>query len=334
MNTQDEPTLLSTIEAQKENIMPLAGGRSARALAATILADEYPETTNPAHAAAKEAFEEELKTAPELDDPLDVYMRYVKWVVETYPSGGGTLLQALLYRATHNFEDSLHYKNDPRYMKLWVQWIGQYSDAPREVFAFLARKGIGNQLALYYEEFAAFLEVNGRMTQAEEIYELGLQNNARPIERLKRKYNEFVARLAANPPNENDHSSPALPVVRAALGTKFIPSETSDLQAPPTTFGAEGTTMPKKKEKLQIFSDTSEAPALPESNPDENGWGSIASLAERKKENVIQPRPWAGEKMKQEGGTAPRGEKLQIFRDAVSLENCVSRQLVRILKVF
>ncbi|KAF3941498.1 hypothetical protein ABW19_dt0200493 [Dactylella cylindrospora] len=315
-----EPVQLSTIEAQKENITPLPGGRSARALARTIFENENTETSNLEHAAAREAFENEIKTADDLDDPLDPYIRYVKWIQETYTAGGGRLLERTLYKATHKFEDSTEYKNDPRYLKLWTTWIAQFSDAPRESFAFIARKGIGANLALFYEEFASYLESNGRPTQAEEIYEMGIQKNARPVDRLRRKYDEFVTRLAANPPTGNEPSSPALPIVRAALGERRTDSDPRDPQAAAQGFGNQGAAPQKKKNKMMIFSDGpgSSAPALPEQSDRGGGWDSIATLAERKKENVDAPRPWAGEVMKQEGGPAPKKEKLKIFRDPVS----------------
>ncbi|KAK6340531.1 hypothetical protein TWF696_008857 [Orbilia brochopaga] len=312
-----DPVQLSTIEAQKENIIPLPGGRSARALAQSILASEDTETQNLEHAAAKQAFEDELKAADDLDDPLDPYLRYVKWITETYTSGGGRLLERTLYRATHKFEDSPEHKNDPRYLKLWMTWIQQFSDAPRESFAFLARKGIGASLALYYEEFAAYLESQNRRTQAEEIYEMGIQRNARPVDRLRRKYEEFVARLAANPPDANEPSSPAVPIVRAALGERRTDAEPRDPQAAVAGFGADGQAPQKKKNKMMVFSDApgAAAPALPEQSDRGGGWDSITTLADRKKENVEAPRPWAGEILKQEGGPAPKKEKLQIFRD-------------------
>ncbi|KAK6502009.1 hypothetical protein TWF481_009827 [Arthrobotrys musiformis] len=318
-----DPVQLSVIEAQKENIISLPGGRSARALAQSILAAEDTETQNLEHAAAREAFENELKTADELDDPLDPYLRYVRWIQETYTAGGGRLLERTLYRATHKFEDSPELKNDARYLKLWMTWIQQFSDAPRESFAFLARKGIGAGLALYYEEFAGFLESQNRRAQAEEIYEMGIQRNARPVERLRRKYDEFVARLAANPPDANEPSSPAVPIVRAALGERRSETEARDPQAPAQTFGAEGQAPQKKKNKMMIFSDApgAAAPALPEQSDRDGGWDSIATLAERRKENVEAPRPWAGEILKQEGAPAPKKGKLQIFRDPAAFQS-------------
>ncbi|KAF3905967.1 hypothetical protein ABW21_db0202731 [Orbilia brochopaga] len=314
-----DPVQLSTIEAQKENIIPLPGGRSARALAQTILASEDTETQNLEHAAAKQAFEDELRSADDLDDPLDPYLRYIKWITDTYTSGGGRLLECTLYRATHKFEDSPEHKNDPRYLKLWMTWIQQFSDAPRESFAFLARKGIGASLALYYEEFAAYLESQNRCTQAEEIYEMGIQRNARPVDRFRRKYEEFVARLAANPPDANEPSSPAVPMVRAALGERRT-EDPRDPQAAVQGFGADGQAPQKKKNKMMVFSDApgAAAPALPEQSDRGGGWDSITTLADRKKENVEAPRPWAGEILKQEGAPAPKKEKLQIFRDPVS----------------
>jgi checkpoint serine/threonine-protein kinase len=81
---------------------------------------------------------------------------------------------------------SSHYKNDPRYLKLWLNYIRFFSDSPRETFAF-SLVTISGKALLFYEEFAAWLEGAGRWTQAEEVYELGLEREARPAERLLRK---------------------------------------------------------------------------------------------------------------------------------------------------
>ena len=133
------------IENQKENIQSLPGGRSARALAQLYtppLSSSTGKTPSPsplqaqdAHYAARQAFEQELQTIDESDDPLDVYDRYVKWTLDTYPSAQNTResqLCGLLERATKAFQSSTHYRNDPRYLKLWLHYIRLFSDAPRE----------------------------------------------------------------------------------------------------------------------------------------------------------------------------------------------------------
>jgi checkpoint serine/threonine-protein kinase len=319
------------IENQKENIQSLPSGRSAKALAQlytpplTSAAGRTPSPSqlHDANHAKRQEFEKELQAIDDSDDPLDVYDRYVKWTLDAYPSAQNTpqsQLCPLLERATKAFQSSTHYKNDPRYLKLWLHYIRLFSDAPRETFAYLARHNIGDGLALFYEEFAAWLETAGRWKQAEEVYAMGIEHEARPTERLIRKYGEFQHRFESRPQQATEPTSPALPTIRPALAAKVDPfahasPSAVDPQAQSRARG--GASAPKSgKPKLAIFSDGDE-PEKPGSSGSLKGWDSIGSLADRKKENTTEARPWAGETLKV-GKKNTAVQKMMIFKDEVS----------------
>lgn len=319
------------IENQKENIQALPSGRSAKALAqlytpplsSGTAKTPSPSQTQDANNATRQKFEKELQAIDESDDPLDVYDRYVKWTLDAYPSAQNTpqsQLCPLLERATKAFQSSSHYKNDPRYLKLWLHYIRLFSDAPRETFAYLARHNVGDGLALFYEEFAAWLESAGRWTQAEEVYSLGIDREARPVDRLVRKYGEFQHRFESRPQDGAEPTSPALPTVRPALAAKLDPfSHASTATADPQAQGLSrsgGGASKSSKPKLAIFSDGDE-PQKPGSSGSSNGWDSIESLAERKKENTVEARPWVGETLKV-GKKNTGVQKMMIFKDEVS----------------
>ena len=318
------------IEDHKENIQSLPSGRSAKALASTLspLASRPTpplSTTQDLNDAKRSEFEKEIQTLDESDDPLDVFDRYVKWTFDAYPSAQATpqsQLLPLLERATKTFLSSAHYKNDPRYLKLWLNYIRFFSDAPRETYAFLARHDIAESLALYYEEFAAWLEGANRWAQAEEVYRLGLDKQARPYERLARKFAEFERRRQERGPTPNEPSSPALPIARPALAEKTDPlaghageDDAADPQARDRREAMGGAKKPTKQ-KLAVFSDADE-PERASSRDGPRGWESIQSLGERKKENSMEARPWVGETMK--GGKSNVGmPKMMVFKDQVS----------------
>lgn len=318
------------IENQKENIQSLPSGRSAKALAQLYtppLSSGGAKALSPlqaqdSHNAARQEFEKELQAIDESDDPLDIYDRYVKWTLDTYPSAQNTpqsQLCPLLERATKAFQSSSDYKNDPRYLKLWLHYIRFFSDAPRETFAYLARHNIGERLALYYEEFAAWLETAGRWKQAEEIYALGIEREARPVERLVRKYGEFQHRYESRPHDTPEPSSPALPTVRPALAAKadpFSSASTAPADTQSQSRGGLGTSTKSGKSKLAIFSDAEE-PHKAGSSASSKGWDSIGTLADRKKENKMEARPWAGETL-QVGKKNTGVQKMMIFKDEVS----------------
>ena len=322
----------SIIEGHKENIQPIPEGRSAKALATTFAPPslfspaQTPGSTRNLNDAIRHEYELELTAISDSDDPLDVYDRYVKWTINAYPSAQATpesQLRPLLERATKAFQSETHYKNDPRYLKLWLTYIRFFSDAPKETFAYLARHSIGDGLALFHEEFAAWLESAGRWAQAEEIYKLGIEREARPAERLLRKFGDFQSRFELRSQNADEPSSPALPAIRQALVAKVDPfavstPSPSDPQQQRLAVGV-GAASTSRRQKLAIFSDA-DAPAS-SSNPaisgTAKGWENIGSIQERKKENVVEARPWTGETLKA-GKKVGGPPKLMIFKDEVS----------------
>lgn len=334
MSVSEDLINFDIIEGQKENIQSLPGGRSARTLANLFspsplhkLSTPTPSDTKSLNDAIRQEYEAELVNISESDDPLDIYDRYVKWTLDAYPSAQATpqsQLLPLLERATKSFLKSAQYKNDPRYLKMWLTYIRLFSDAPRETFAFLARHNIGDGLALFYEEFASWLEGTGRWIQAEEVYKMGIEREARPTPRLLRKFNEFQQRHAQQPQDNNEPSSPALPTVRPALAAKIDPFALStpspeNPQAPRPSTGVGGASTSKScRQKLAVFSDESDGGLATISGSElVKGWESIGSLAERKKENTIEPKPWVGETLKA-GGKKSSAPKMAIFKDQVS----------------
>lgn len=319
------------IEDHKENIQSLPGGRSAKALALTFAPPSLlspsptPGATRELNDTIRQEFELEIIAIADYDDPLDVYDRYVKWNLSAYPSAQATpesQLRPLLERATKAFQTASHYKNDPRYLKLWLTYIRLFSDAPRETFAYLARHGIGEGLALFYEEFAAWLEGDGRWTQADEVYRLGIERDARPAERLLRKFGEFQHRFESRLQQGDEPSSPALPMVRPALVAKQDPFASSaprpvDPQAQRPASSTRGSSSRGGRQKLAVFSDAdASAPSIGAGGEASRGWENIGSISERKKENVMEARPWAGETLKL-GKKPIVVPKMMVFKDEV-----------------
>ncbi|TLD20713.1 hypothetical protein PspLS_08448, partial [Pyricularia sp. CBS 133598] len=333
MGDSEDLINFDVIEGHKENIQSLPGGRSAKKLAGLFAPSPMgksqpptPNDTNNIHDCIRAEYEAELANAADLDDPLDVYDRYVRWTLDAYPSAQATAqsqLHVLLERATKAFIGSSQYKNDPRYLKLWLYYIKFFSDAPRETFLYVSRHGIGEGLALFYEEYAAWLEGAGRWSQAEEVYKLGIDRDARPQQRLVRKLGEFEQRREQQAGDEADApSSPALPTMRPALAAKMDPFASSSAPSDPqaaqrqAATGSSSRSAKPAKSKLAIFSDADAAPppALGSREAGPQGWDTIDSLAHRKKENVMEPKSWVGETLKT-GSRKPSGPKMAVFRD-------------------
>ncbi|KAF2753673.1 hypothetical protein EJ05DRAFT_469876 [Pseudovirgaria hyperparasitica] len=329
MAATDDLIDFDLIETHKENIQSLPSGRSAKALASlyaplSVGPSPSPSQTQNLNDALRHEYEKELLTIDELDDPLDVYERYVRWTLQAYPSAQATpqsQLLPLLERATKAFLSSPQYKNDLRYLKFWLHYIRLFDDTPRETFAYLSRQNIGDGLALYYEEFAAWLEGAGRWSQAEEVYKLGIEKEARPVQKLLRKYKEFQHRFESRPHDAQEPTSPALPTVRPALAAKTDPfsSHAASPAVDPQARGSGVTGSKPGRQKMSIFSDTEEPPRSGSSDSSK-GWDRIGSLAERRKENRIEAKPWAGEQLRT-AKTNNGVPKMAIFKDERSSIN-------------
>ena len=298
----------SIIEQYKENIQPLPGGRSVSKLATGIKSASQLFKQHKEHLLKeRQHFEDELQHIDDLDDPLQTFVDYIKWTHLNYPQGTNAEsgLLTLLERCTSFFRDVPHYKNDPRYLKVWLEYTN-YSDSPRDIFVYLAKKEIANQLSLYYEEFAIYLEINDKFNDARQIYELGIQSNARPLARLERSFKSFNQRVEQAP--ERPSSAPRS-VLAVKRGESVVPVESDS--------------NPRKRPKLDVFKDEhnqnqSVLYSIFNSQDNSNDLGNIKS---RIKENVINPKQWSGEILKQrtqierQPSSSGSGSKIEVFRD-------------------
>ncbi|KAK9720549.1 protein kinase, variant 2 [Basidiobolus ranarum] len=138
-----------------------------------------------------EVFQKELIEIEELDDPIEVYLRYIGWLFDTYEMQQlRKLLLPLLEQATNHFKEDLRYSNDPRYFKLWTLYSKHTAD-PEAVFKHLQQIQIGSNLAAFYEEYANLLMKTERIEEAGKIFEKGIQSKAMPLVRLERRFKEF-----------------------------------------------------------------------------------------------------------------------------------------------
>ncbi|KAF9971846.1 hypothetical protein BGZ73_005120 [Actinomortierella ambigua] len=212
----DDPSIVDfdAIELEKENIQPLKSGRSALALN-HLFATSHTDRANEL-AAGHAQFQAELNqldsTSQGSDhqhnaqqdeeneneqDPLDVYVRYVKWIIENYPQGGQNPesgLLPLLDRAIRRFKDDEQYRNDPRLYKLFSTYTVMVED-PLDILKFMMANEIGTQLAMYYEDYADYLEQAGEQKKALEILQLGIHRGAQPVQQIKRRAEHVQRRI-------------------------------------------------------------------------------------------------------------------------------------------
>ncbi|KAJ1733855.1 protein kinase [Coemansia biformis] len=145
-------------------------------------------------------FQAEIATLDitESDDPLDVYYRYIRWLLEVFPQAHGQQMVIKLVEAPLKlFRGQERYRNDARFVKMWVWYTEIVVDGQEAVYQFLVANKIGDSLAMLYEEYAKLLEGLGKTPKADEVYRLGIARKAQPLSRLQRRFDEFQRRVVA-----------------------------------------------------------------------------------------------------------------------------------------
>ncbi|SJX66418.1 related to spindle assembly checkpoint protein [Sporisorium reilianum f. sp. reilianum] len=339
----------NAIESQKENVQPLAKGRSAHALSNTL---NMQHKQRQALLAQQRAQHEQLVTSEDnadSDDPLEAWTKYVKWCIDNYPSGQTheSGLIPLLERATRHFKDSEQYTNDPRYLRLWILYARNVECA-RDVYNFLLANEIGTKLASLYEELAVVLEGQWMYDEADAMYKLGIARRVNPIDRIKRRYEEYKTRIILGQQamaesagfstvgivsNYADALKSAMVTAgRSMLGEKEAsvgPARSHSanvLRGAGASIGAIGASTPTPSNnnngrKLNVFHDDDDERAS-RSKPQgasTKGWEDISTVASRNQENVQADRLSGTNHFKigASGGVSKKpGSGLAVFRDS------------------
>lgn len=281
------------LETHKENILPLPNGRPALKLGLSL--KEIP--TKVSLLKKRQEFEDLLRS-DESDDHLQDYIDYISWIQNAYILGNTfeSGLLSVLERCTLVFRDTSYYKNDARYLKVWLHYA-EFSELPRDIFVYLARKCIGLQLALYYEEFAKYLELNNQIADAREVYEVGIEREARPLPRLMRSFLHFKERSKRSP-HIGDSNIRSQVLRQGPSAASIIP------------------TPARKKQKLSVHTDEHQL-GFKDRIFQDNSSPDLALITEKARENRVPITPWSNAKIEQQASSEPsRAAKFEVFRDS------------------
>ncbi|KAH8987800.1 Mad3/BUB1 homology region 1-domain-containing protein [Lactarius akahatsu] len=350
---EEQPVIVDgdLIEAAKENIQPLASGRRATTLSAVLSTPHAQRESKLAAARNRLRINVEIALEDEDDNPLEAYCQLVYWTLENYPQGHSAEsgLLELLEEATRILKDHKdgYWRTDLRYLKLWVLYAS-YVENPTIIYRYLLANDIGTAFAQLYEEFAIVLERNGRRTDADEIYLLGVNRQASPVERLQAKHREFQKRMMLAIPLDPPHPPEQPQSAAATVGKRKVLGETTTSTTKSGTrpsahaaststiassrtqedvFGSGSGAPPKPNARLQVFVDpfggsgegsqsqaTEDAAATP--------WGELGTRKERIKENIPKVAKVNGATLRQPGrqlrvASAPvaSSSRIPVFRD-------------------
>lgn len=265
----------------KENVIPVPEGQPVLQMAEIFALP--PSELREHQAEEKKRYESLISESNTLDDPLEPYVDYVKWICTNFPLVPPSLgLIPLLEKTTSQFLNYEMYKNDPRYLKMWILY-SRHCEDPLAVYAFLASRAIGVRLASFYKERAkAFLVANRLQDACDTLYE-GINSLAEPRGLLEPRLKEY---LAMNP--TEDHTRPALAEKGGAPSILGV-SESAE----------------KPKAGFSVFVDESEAKS--------QMWESFGTMATRTKENKLPAVPWSGQVLAQK--TVKSAERVSVYKD-------------------
>ncbi|CAO2817020.1 unnamed protein product [Amaranthus hypochondriacus] len=129
------------------------------------------------------------------NDPLLPWIRGVRKMRETLPPNIlEEKLPRFLQKCAQTFESDRRYRNDNRYIRIWLQLM-DYMDEPKALLKNMESKKIGLKRSVFYQAYALFYEKTKKFEAADRMYRLGVQNLAEPLDDLQKAYEQFIQRM-------------------------------------------------------------------------------------------------------------------------------------------
>ncbi|KAJ4827905.1 hypothetical protein Tsubulata_021767 [Turnera subulata] len=128
-------------------------------------------------------------------DPLLPWLRGIKKMRESLPPDLlKEKLPRFLQRCSQTFLSDRRYKNDLRYLRVWLQLM-DYVDEPRALLRTMETNRIGSKRSLFYQAYALYYEKMKKFEEAEKMYHSGVENLAEPMDELQKSYEQFLHRM-------------------------------------------------------------------------------------------------------------------------------------------
>ncbi|XP_013138966.1 PREDICTED: uncharacterized protein LOC106103686 [Papilio polytes] len=177
------------IDVSKENIQPLRGGRNPQQLGTALQAQSDVDAQRQLQL-QKEEHEAAIRQY-QGTDPLDPWFNYIQWVEQSFPKHGHEgHIDKLIKDCLQLFEKDERYYQDRRLVKLWIKYVDCLSN-PLEIYQRLYNTGIGVECSEFYRAWACYCEESGDFKKANQVYMLGLQAKAQPLDELEQAHMNF-----------------------------------------------------------------------------------------------------------------------------------------------
>ncbi|KAF9596494.1 hypothetical protein IFM89_012225 [Coptis chinensis] len=143
-------------------------------------------------------------------DPLLPWLRGIKKMRDSLPPHLlKEKLPRFLQKCAQNFQTDSRYRNDLRYVRVWIRLM-DFVDNPKRVLKTMEMNKIGIKQALFYQAYALYFVKLKKFEEAEKIYHLGVHNNcsteelslsksltslAEPAGELQKSYEQFLLHI-------------------------------------------------------------------------------------------------------------------------------------------
>ncbi|XP_020225716.1 probable inactive serine/threonine-protein kinase bub1 [Cajanus cajan] len=155
-------------------------------------------------------------------DPLLPWLRAIRKMKDTLPPK--TLKEKLppfLQKIAHTFELDRRYRNDMRYLRVWLHLMDFVED-PRVLLRTMEVNCIGTKRCQFYQAYALYYEKSKKYDEAEKMYHLGVKNLAEPLDDLQKSYEQFLQRKERRNNKRIQHQEGK--VARKPLSSNTFPS--------------------------------------------------------------------------------------------------------------
>ncbi|KAJ8772616.1 hypothetical protein K2173_027793 [Erythroxylum novogranatense] len=308
-------------ELFKENVRPLKRGRNVHVLNQTLKS----QTNNTLKNSLLYTRSKLIGAIDEYegDDPLLPWLQCIKWVQEAFPPGGDCSGLIVIYeQCVRTFWNSHQYKDDLRYLKVWLEYAESCDDA-QVIYTFLDANEIGISHSAYYIAYALHMESKSKTKAANDIFYLGISRDAQPAEKLNDAYKKFLLRSTRRPKVMEEDSGETHLTARS-FGTVLAGAENGRRNVGSSSYSRKELKTDRiQRAPLSIYKDKSENVMLghqsEKSKTDLNTWSSLGGRAERNKENNAAPTKWTTYKIPQRPGPRIGGPTpsacIQVFVD-------------------
>ncbi|XP_078180932.1 mad3/BUB1 homology region 1 isoform X2 [Carex rostrata] len=128
-------------------------------------------------------------------DPLRPWLHGIKRLRGSLPPQElSDKLPRFLQKCAQTFESDHRYRNDARYVRVWIELM-DYVDDAKVLLKKMEKNQIGLKRASYYIAYALYYEKHRKLEEAEKMYQVGVQIIAEPVSELQKSYDQFLQRV-------------------------------------------------------------------------------------------------------------------------------------------